>query len=244
MIKKGNETAAVQQQAVMPADGTRGEQVRLERSYRLELHIGARMMLRFGWGNEKNSTEVSGELVGYTHYEFLLVRVQPSPGLLPRINQSECVSVRFLNEGAASLFQTSILGHISRPSLILSLAYPNFMNTLQIRRHKRVSCALPVIIGHKEQKGSGIINDLSRGGCRLIMDMRGQSLTRDINVGDTIELNVPLDLAKGLEVLHAVVKNAEIEQYRLIMGLAFQPMHSQSEQLLEAFLANTEILLI
>lgn len=216
---------------------------KLERTYRLALSMGSRMMLRFGWGDAKSSLNLPAELVGYVHYEYLLVRVQPTPGLLPRVNQGEPVRVRFMSNGDAAMFQTEILGHLNRPSIVLALAYPHTMNTVQVRKHKRISCALPVRVAKDGQKIAGIISDISRGGCRLLIDMRGQGGCRAINVGDSVSLVVPLDMEKGLENIQAMVKNIETEQFRMIMGLFFEPMHSGTMQLLETFLTNTEILL-
>lgn len=218
-------------------------EVRLERTYRLDLRIGERMMLRLGWGDEKNSLEAQGELVGYGHYEFILVRLQPAPGLLPRICQGERVTVRFLSEGAAAIFQTEVIGHLTRPSVIVALAYPTVMNTVQVRRFKRVTCALPVLVSKGGQQGNAIISDISRGGCRMIMDVRGQSIAKNLAVDDKMEIHVPLDLNKPLEVIPVCTKNIETEQHRAIMGLAFESMPNQTGQLLDVFLTNTEILL-
>lgn len=219
---------------------------KLERTYRLTLNIGARMMLRFGWGDGKNILELPGNLVGYQHYDYLLVQTRPAPGLLARIGQGDPVRVGFLSEGEASIFQTEVIGHLNRPSIILALAYPHTMNSVQVRKHKRVACALPVRVVPEvgdEQKISGIISDLSRGGCRLIIDVRGQSACRSLNVNDTVSLVVPLNVETDMENIQAIIKNIETEQHRMIMGLSFQPMSIRKGQLLESFLANTEILL-
>lgn len=217
-------------------------QVRLERTYRLDLRVGARLMLRLGWGSEK-IMELPAELVGYSHYEFMLARVRPVPGLLNRLNQGELVQVRFLSDGEAAIFQTEIIGHLIRPGVVLVLAYPHTMNTVQVRRHKRLDCALPVRAAKDGWKLSGIISDISRGGCRLVLDMRGQSPARSLAVGDALELVAPLDIEKGLENIQAKIRSIETEQYRMIMGLCFEPMPGRTAQLLEAFLNDTEILL-
>lgn len=218
---------------------------KLERTYRLSLNVGSRMMLRFGWGD--GALELPGELVGYTHYEYLLAHIQPAPGLLARVGQGEPVHVRFMSDGEACIFQTEVIGHLNRPSLILAMAYPHTMNTVQVRKHKRISCALPVRVvpvgSGEPQKIAGIISDISRGGCRLLIDMRGQSACRGIAVGGLVNLVVPLDVEKDLENIQATVKNVETEQHRMLIGLSFEPMPSRTGQLLESFLANTEILL-
>lgn len=224
-------------------DEMRPGEVRLERTYRLELRVGERMMLRFGWGDVKSSLETPAELVGYGHYEFMLVRVQPSPGLLPHLAQGERVHVRFLSEGMAAIFQTEVLSHLTRPGIVISLAYPHVMNTVQVRKHKRLACALPVAAECDGASLPGIISDISRGGCRMILDIRGQSRAKSLALGDALRLRAPLALDKPLEPIEATVKNVETEQHRLIMGLAFGPMPAKTAQMLGTFLANTEILL-
>lgn len=226
-----------------PTSPAKPGQARIERAYRLDLQIGSPAMIRFGWGDEKNCMELQGEIVGYSHYEFLLIRVRPTPGILQRIHVGELLNVRFMNDGGAVIFQTELLGHLSRPGIILALAYPNVMNTVQVRKYKRVSCALPIIATQNGQKISGIISDISRGGCRLVMDLRGQSAAKNLEVGENIDMHAPLDLSKGLELIRTTIKNIETEQFRLIIGLSFEPMSSQAEQTLEAFLFNTEVLL-
>ena len=219
-------------------------EMRMERAYRLDLHVGTRMMLRFGWGEEKHAIKVPGELVGYAHYEFIIVRVMPVPGLLPRVSQGGMVSVRFLNnDGAANIFQTEMLSYLSRPTLLLTLAYPQMTNTVQVRKHKRIASTLPVLVTKDKQEASGIISDISRGGCRLIMDMRGQDFVRQISVGDKLNILVPLKLRENLDSIYTTVKNIETDQFRLIMGLAFEPLPNNVFQQLSTFLSNTQILL-
>lgn len=226
-----------------PLNEARPGEMRLERTYRLDLRVGARAMLRFGWGDGKNALELPAELIGYSHYEFMLVRVQPVPGLLQRTGHGELVQMRFLSDGEATIFQTEIISYLQRPGIILTLAYPQTMNIVQVRKHKRLACVLPVRAGKDGRKLSGIISDLSRGGCRMIADVRGQSAFRSLAVGDILELVVPLDIEKGLENIKAMVRNVETEQFRMILGLSFEPMSSQTLQLLDNFLSNTEILL-
>lgn len=202
------------------------------------------MMLRFGLDDD-SALDFVGELIGYSYYEFMLVRVQPVPGLLPRIKQGERVHVRFLSDGEAAIFQTSIISHLTRPVLLLALAYPQTMKTVQVRKHKRLCCALPVWVGKSEQRVRAIISDISRGGCRLALDMRGNSASRSLAPGAVLDMELPLSLSlqHGLEKVQARVKSVETEQHRMILGLCFEPMPTRTAQLLETFLANTEVLI-
>lgn len=242
MADKSYEHPAQLQMENLLQELTIGE-MRMERTYRLNLRIGTRMLLRFGWGDEKNAMDVPAEIVGYSHYEFIILRLQPAPGLLPRINQGGRVSARFLSDRAANLFQSEILGHLSRPALLVTLAYPNIMNTVQVRKHKRINSTLPVLVKKDGMEAAGIISDISRGGCRLVMDVRGQGLARVTAIGDKLELLVPLELRKNLENIYTTVRNIETEQYRMIMGLSFQPLSPEASRQLDAFLANSQILL-
>lgn len=220
-----------------------GGQQRMERASRLDLAIGQRLLLRFGWGDEKVATEIPCELLGYSHYEYMIVRLQPVPGLLARLTPGALITARFLYDGGAASFQAEILTHITRPSLILFLSYPGSLNTVKIRQHKRLTCALPVSVDTSNGTAIGIISDISKGGCRMVMDIRGQSAARALQSGDQVVVQAMLSACGEPESINAIVKNVDQEQFRLVLGLAFSNLDADCAERLERFLSETLLLL-
>ncbi|MDL2285367.1 flagellar brake protein [Desulfovibrio sp. OttesenSCG-928-F07] len=217
--------------------------MRVEHAHRLDLSVGGRMLLRFGFSGESTTREYTAELTGYSHYEFILVRMQPVPGLNSRLTPGSLVNVRFLHNGAAATFQAEILSYVTKPAFLLFLSYPNTLSTVKVRKHQRLTCALPVTVRAGSDSVPGIISDISLGGCRLVMDMRGHPEARNLQVNDRITLSAQLTATGAPADIGATIKNIEHDQFRLRMGLSFADLPEQTSERLEQFLDSTQMLM-
>ncbi|MDR2892906.1 MAG: flagellar brake protein [Deltaproteobacteria bacterium] len=203
---------------------------------KIELEIGSKMLVRLGWGAEDASKEMTAELIGCLHYEYIVLRILPNPGLLSRLIPGTQARVRFLHDGAASEFNVSVLSYIVRPSLLIFLSYPESMNSISVRQFQRLQSRLPAVLFSSEGAFGGTIGDVSMGGCQLVADIRGQAAARNIQSGSGGTLQVCLKATGNPSKVNCVLRNVEIEHFQLSVGLAFDPEDKVFRKDLEEYL--------
>jgi len=111
---------------------------------KLSLEIGTRMAVSIGGQNQGPEGRIAADLVGMAHFEYIILRLPWVPGLRSRLVGGVSATVRFVSNGELCGFQSPVLTHIAKPSLLLFLTYPEVVEKLALRQHKRVQCALPV----------------------------------------------------------------------------------------------------
>lgn len=208
---------------------------------RLALEVGTRMAVTLG-SQQGPEGRIAADLVGMVHFEYLILRLPWVPGLRSRLVGGVSATVRFVSEGELCGFQAPVMTHIAKPSLLLFLEYPEVVEKLALRQHKRVQCALPVQLHSRRGDAQGVIADLSRGGCRMAIDMRGQQGLRQTVVEDVMVLRVPLN-PEGIPLaVTCTVRSIEIEINRMQLGLSFTEGDNDFWTALESFLTTAYLL--
>ena len=208
---------------------------------KLSLEIGTRMAVTIG-SQQGADGRIASDLVGMVHFEYLILRLPWVPGLRSRLVGGATATVRFVSNGELCGFQSPILTHIAKPSLLLFLEYPEVIEKLALRQHKRVQCALPVQLHSRRGDAQGVIADLSRGGCRMAIDVRGQQGLRQTVVEDIIVLRVPLN-SDGIPLtVTATVRSVDTDLSRMQLGLAFTEADKEFWTALETFLTTAYLL--
>ncbi|MDL2210890.1 flagellar brake protein [Desulfovibrio sp. OttesenSCG-928-O18] len=208
---------------------------------RLSLEVGTRMAVTFG-SQQGADGRIAADLVGMVHFEYLILRLPWVPGLRSRLVGGATATVRFVSDGELCGFQSPILTHIAKPSLLLFLEYPEVVEKLALRQHKRVQCALPVQLHSRRGDAQGVIADLSRGGCKMALDVRGQQGLRQTVVEDVMVLRVPLN-SEGIPLaVTCTVRSVEVDTSRMQLGLSFTEADNEFWTALEAFLTTAYLL--
>jgi hypothetical protein len=164
---------------------------------------------------------VQGEFLGTTHYEFLIIRLPSIPGLRSKLLPHMRVEISYVADGARNQFAAEIIGFTQKPAFLLFTSYPDRMSVMETRNHSRVSCALPVSFVSPYGEGVGIVSDLSRGGCRVVLEMTGQSGLRKLKAGDRLVMQTAFTWDKPAAKGVGIVRNVEISGARMTLGLAF-----------------------
>ena len=191
---------------------------------RLQLDQNSRVYVRVNPMSQK-SQPLQGEFLGTCHYEFLILRLPSVPGLLNKLLPQTRIEVRYMSDGAVSTFTTEIINYSVKPSLLLFTTYPDRMSIMETRRHHRVMCALPIIINTPKGDAVGIICDLSLGGCRIALEMTGQTTVRELAVGDNLVLQTVLSAEGLISGSAAIVRNVEVSGTRVTAGISFADKH-------------------
>lgn len=218
-----------------------GQQSQRETGVRLSLELGTRMALTIG-AQKGDEGRIAAELVGMVHFEYLILRLPWVPGLRSRLVGGAAVTVRFVSDGELCGFQAQILTHIPKPSLLLFVEYPEVIEKLSLRQHRRVQCALPVQLHSRRGDANGVIVDLSRGGCRMAVDVRGQHGLRQTVADDVMVLRVPLNSEGIPQAVTCTVRAVDMETNKMQLGLSFTEADNEFWTALETFLTNAYLL--
>ena len=208
---------------------------------RLSLDLGTRMAVTLGVQQGADG-RIAADLVGMVHFEYLILRLPWVPGLRSRLVGGATATVRFVSDGELCGFQAAILTHIAKPSLLLFIEYPDVIEKLALRQHKRVHCALPVQLHSRRGDAQGVIADLSQGGCRMAVDVRGQHGLRQTVPEDVMVLRVPLN-SEGIPLaVTCTVRSVDQDASRMLLGLSFTEADNDFWTALETFITTSYLL--
>lgn len=202
---------------------------------KLELEQNTRIFVRLNPANQ-HGPPLQGEYVGACDYEFMILRLPTVPGMLNRLLPQTLVEIRYLQAGAVHTFTAEIINHIVKPSLLLFTTYPDRMSITATRRHHRVVCALPMVVHSPKGSGEGLINDLSLGGCRINLELTGQSVMREMAVGDNIAVQTVFSADGRPFGAKAVVRNVVLAGTLVSAGISFTDKQPDFFGLLERYI--------
>ena len=111
--------------------------------------------------------------IGWYPDHFFITTLKPIPGInniFTRLSSS--VEVKFFLDGKIYIGNTSILLYTFKPTGMLFLKKPTTVETILVRRAKRVTCSFPAGIAHQNDKNffPGLIIDLSEGGAGFVFE--------------------------------------------------------------------------
>jgi hypothetical protein len=176
------------------------------------------------------------------HFEFLIVRLPWIPGLRNRLLPESVMTVRFVASGELYGFQSTVITHTAKPGLILFLTYPDVVEKIPLREHKRVQCAMPVYFQSRRGACQAIIADLSRGGCRLALDVSGQAELRQTTVGDEIVLRGAFTADGKQQSVICHVRTVDMTPNKMTLGISFTEGEQVFWDSLDAFFVSSLLL--
>lgn len=209
---------------------------------KLLLDLNSRVLVNLNPMSSDKPVRLQGEFLGASHYEFLVVRLPFIPGLINKLLPRMRLEISFQCKGAINRFFAEIISYATKPGLLLFTTYPDRMNVMATRKHQRITCALPTKLATPYGDGVAAIKDLSRGGCRLIVELTGQSNMRQLTEGDRTVLHCCFS-AEGVPVRGiGIVRAVETTGSRMSVGLAFDESHESFGKELAAYLDLIQIL--
>jgi hypothetical protein len=203
---------------------------------KIALELNTRVFVNLNPLSSEN-VSVQGEFLGAAHFEFLIIRLPSIPGLVKKLLPQMRIQVQYHSGGAANKFTAEIITYSVRPTLLLFISYPDRMSVLETRKHQRIICALPVSLATPYGDAVAALRDLSIGGCRLSLEMTGQSTVRRLSIGDRIVLQTPLSAHEAPSRSIGIVRSLETAGSCLHIGLAFDESNKEFISALTAYLA-------
>ena len=211
--------------------------VRLPVNGSLDIAIGTRMMLSLPGAFENDQVE----LVGLVQGDFLILRMPLVQGLRARFAAGEPVVMRYLARGAIYGFTSSVLCSATRPCFLLFIAFPEVLEQLELREHRRVNCLLPVTMRAGGAVIDAIMLDISLGGCQVALDV-GET-AKALAVGVHVELHVAIMHGSENVFMSCLSKRSVKSGDRVHVGLKFVNMSETVKQTIYNYLETVSCLI-
>lgn len=195
-------------------------QARRSAGVSLSIGTGTRLLLNFS-GMREN---LSSEIIGLYPYEFLIFKMPLIPGIRNKLLPGEGVTVRYMQGGSIFGFSTCILNHVLKPASLVFVEYPEFVEQLDLRQHRRVDCLLPGKVHCRHGEYRCVLADLSPGGGKVVLDVKASDPVKSLGVGDMLILRLGLFAGKGDVSVSCLLKNIAQDASRLQLGVQFRDM--------------------
>jgi hypothetical protein len=209
---------------------------------KLELELNSRVLVNLSPMSSEKPARLQGEFLGASHYEFLILRLPSIPGLINKLFPHMRLEVSYQFKGAVNKFFAEMISYTTKPSLMIFTSYPDRMSVMEVRKHQRITCALPVTLATSYGDGIAAIKDLSKGGCRLVVELTGQSSMRQLTEGDRVVVQGCFspdgNSVRGIAIVRAV----EISGSRMSVGLAFDEAQKDFGKALGGYLDLIQVL--
>jgi c-di-GMP-binding flagellar brake protein YcgR len=128
-------------------------------------------------------------IIGAMHGKYVLI-IEPTMKINDRISAvlDEDFLCSYFNEGAMHIFNSRYLRHLEVD--VVSIAYPTKVEVRQIRRHRRIRVNIETkcTVSGTVDVFSTEMADISKGGCRLILNERAP-ITKGSNL--SLAFNLP-----------------------------------------------------
>ncbi|WP_029458761.1 PilZ domain-containing protein [Solidesulfovibrio alcoholivorans] len=144
------------------------------------------------------------------------------------------VIARYLHEGTVIGFSAKIIKWIQVPFPLIFLTYPPRLESMDLRRHKRISCCFPGQVRLGEASFTGMVLDLSLSGCQFSTITDGAAPA--VRVDDVMELRCELFGAASDACLPCAVMRVSTAGRRLEVGLKFRTLPPAASDALGAYL--------
>ena len=136
-------------------------QATTNKSQRLFLELGSALQL----SPEDPDRAVAGELMGMRVGQYLIVRVSEKNWHKAGPTPDETLQVRYILSDDVLGFNTRIIRTVQNPDYLIFLAYPEDVESCNIRSQKRVECFLPTQMILDNHSLESIIININKNGC-------------------------------------------------------------------------------
>src|SRR5208283_1999757 len=184
------------------------------------LNIGIGTRMQFQLGEKGQEFKAAGFLAGMISDEYLMIRVPAIPGILSRLNEGDPIVVRYVYAGNVYGFNSTILNYVQKPALIVFLAYPAAVETVNLRKAQRVECLFTATVNTDRGDYKAVIVDINEGGCRVCLD-HGASESSSFDIDQTIGLSFHLAGVVEEQVINGKIRVLKKDAQLSEMGIQF-----------------------
>jgi hypothetical protein len=194
------------------------------RSCRISLDIGTKLRIEI----QGVHIALESNLVGMEEGDYLIIR-SPSPlsAIKNKLYVGNDMVVKYFYRGSVFAFQTKLLEMIAKPVKLLFLEYPKFVESHEIRAHKRVSCFIPADVAIGKTKKQAVIGDISNGGGSCIIKVAKEEKSLSFRLNSTVALTCRFPGVEESVMLHGEIKNIKKTVEEIKIGFVFTERNTQ-----------------
>lgn len=202
----------------------------------MDIHIGSSISLQFDEDIEK----IEGRLVGSEAPDFFIVRL-PADIDSKAIPVGREISAAFFNEGLAFKFIASIL-HVFPKFQLIFLSYPETYDSTSLRKEARINCRIPATASIERKALKGLVTDISNHGCQFSVRIPTRFKLYRVSVLTDIHLSLSLFGPSDAAQLKGKVRNTNIDEFKIVLGIEFDKLEAQLSQRLNCFIEELDVL--
>lgn len=180
-------------------------------------------------------------LIGKEKGRYLIVHTPSIPGFLSKLRKGNQVIIRYVHEGIVFGFQCTLIHFIDAPFRISFLSYPESVQTLNLRSHKRISCFLPVSAKIGDVIYEGVLLDLSMSGCGFHYLTQELDDIRNIDKGESISFTLQLIGTPNELTIDATVRSIRLDTNKIVIGAQFNEMSAALSNEIENYIQKISL---
>lgn len=205
----------------------------INRSQRLFIELGTALLLE----PEALDRTTSSQLIGMQVGRYLIVQLSENNWVRSRLKKGETLAAKYILSDDVYGFNTRIIRTIEDPDYLLFLAYPDNVESCNIRSEKRVECFLPVRLTLDKQTLKGVIININRSGCLCRVDN-----CPEIDANAESELHLELNYGR-FETLSLVseIRSTRVKENQTLFGLQFNNLDAFSKKVLSTLVPALKI---
>ncbi|HKJ09481.1 MAG TPA: flagellar brake protein [Gammaproteobacteria bacterium] len=182
------------------------------------------------------ATRLQSTVVGISPGRFLIVTLPNSNvSIQSKLYRGNAVVLRYLYEGSAIAFQSTLLAATSEPAKLLFLGCPKVVAERSLRAEHRIDCRLPARLSANDQECPAIVLDLSMTGVNCVLRPAGDCPSTPARDA-AVMLHLQLPGYGGELPLQGTVRGSGEDRDPAGIGIEFGELSSEAAQALRQYL--------
>ena len=166
-------------------------------------------------------------LIGMEQDAYIIVKLPPMPDIPSKLFQKNHIVVRYFHDGNAYGFRSTLTGLVKEPYRLHFLAYPDSVESLNLRKSQRHICLIPAHIGIKTLEGGkmdlrGVISDISVGGCSFECTDNGDGMGEGVAIGRVVRIFFRFPNEEAWRTILAEIRTLRSDRNKVVLGLQYQ----------------------
>ncbi len=205
----------------------------IDNNEKLAIALGNELTMQIDGMEEK----FKSILIGIEAPSYLMVRMQVPTRFRSQIDKGTTFMVRYIYMGNLYGFTTKSLGSVEKPYKITFLSYPDKVESLNIRKSKRVSCFIPATLELGKEQIRGLVMEISKSGIRFTLKADKDD-TKDVKINDPLKISFPLLGFEGIHRFNGIIKSIISDTAGISFGIQFEEIDSSLEHMIENYVRD------
>lgn len=205
----------------------------MEKYEKLSIALGIELNMQIEGMEEK----FRATLIGIETPTYLMVRMQIPTRFRSQIDEGTTFLVRYVYMGNLYGFRTKSLGSVEKPYKITFLSYPENIESLNIRRSRRVSCFIPSTLELGQSQLRGLAVEISKSGIRFAVNTE-TDLVKMVKLNYPVKISFPLLGFDGIHTFKGIIKSIISDTAGISLGIQFEGVKPLLEGMIENYVKD------